>query len=173
MANIEIYKKSYEPKDVIDRAKKACGWFAAIAIFSLINSLLIFFKSSISFVIGLGITMIVDGLVAGIRQHTTGSAAVALTVIGFLINLILIGVFVLIWFLSNRGSRAVYIIGMVLYSLDALLFVLFKDFVGVAFHVFFLYMLIGGYAFIKARSQAESLLKSQQTGTQPQSTSAG
>jgi len=60
MANIEVHKKSFEPKEVISEANKACGWFAAIAIFSLINSLLIFFKSSVSFVIGLGITMIVD-----------------------------------------------------------------------------------------------------------------
>jgi hypothetical protein len=158
MANIEIYKKSYEPKEVIDRAKKACGWFGAIAAFSLINSLLIFFKSSVTFVIGLGATMIVDGFITGARQQATPALASVLTVIGILINLILIGVFVLIWFLSNRGSRAVYITGMVLYLLDALLFVLFKDFVGVAFHVFFLYMLIGGYGFIKARPQAESLL---------------
>ena len=158
MTNIEIYKKSYEPAEVVRRAKSACGWFAAIAAFSLINSLLIFFKSNTTFVIGLGATMIVDGFVAGARQEATGPLATVLTVIGFFINLILLGVFVLIFFLSRRGSKAAYIIGMVLYFLDALLFLLFKDWLGVAFHAFFLYSLIAGFAFIKARAQAETLL---------------
>lgn len=160
MLDIVVHKKSYDPKEVIRRAQKACGWFAAIAVFSLINSLLIFFKSRISFLIGLGITMVIDGLIAVLHQHTIGSAfatAVA-TVIGFVINLGLIGVFVLIWFLSRRGSRSAYIIGMVLYLLDALLFWLFGDWFGLVFHAFFLYALAGGYAFIKARAQAEILL---------------
>jgi hypothetical protein len=166
MANIEVYKKPYEPAEVIRRAKSACGWFAAIAVFSLINSLLIFLKSSVSFIIGLGITMIVDGFVAVGRQHVTGAAATALTIIGLLINLILIGVFVLIWFLSKRGSKTAYIIGMVLYFLDALLFLLFKDWLSVGFHAFFLYSLIGGLGFVKARAHAESLLKANQAAQQ-------
>jgi hypothetical protein len=165
MANIEIHKKFYEPKDIVVHANKACGWFAAIAAFSLINSLLIFFKSGVSFVIGLGVTMVVDGFIAVGHQHVTGAAATALTVIGFLINLILIGVFVLIWFLSKRGSKAAYITGMILYFLDALLFLLFKDWVGVAFHAFFLYALIGGFGFIKARANAENLLATSSPAT--------
>ena len=161
MTNIEVYKKPYEPAEVIRRAKSACGWFAAIAAFSLINSLLTFFKSDTTFVIGLGATMLVDGFVAGARQEVTGPVATALTVIGFLINLVLIGVFVLIWFLSKRGSKAAYTTGMVLYFLDALLFLLFKDWLGVGFHAFFLYALVGGFAFINARAQAETLLASE------------
>jgi len=170
MANIEVHKKSYEPKEIISQANKACGWFAAIAAFSLVNSLLIFFKSETTFVIGLGITMIVDGIIAVAREEAATAMANFLTVIGFLINLILIGVFALIWFLSKRGSKIAYITGMILYLLDGLLFVLFKDWFGVAFHAFFLYMLIGGYGYIKAKANAESLLAADAISPPPAAT---
>lgn len=159
MAKIEVYKKLYEPYEVVERAKKACGWFGAIAAFSFINSLLVSFQADISFVIGLGVTMIVDGFIFAIQQETTGIATVILIVIGAAINLSLIGVFVVMWLLSRRGSKAAYIIGSALYFLDGLLFLLFRDWVGIAFHAFFLYMLISGYGFIKAKSQAETMLQ--------------
>jgi len=158
MTNIEVHKKSYEPKEIIVQANKACGWFVTIAVFSLINSLLLFFKSGVTFVIGLGITMIVDGIILSAKESATGAVATFLMVAGFLINLVLIGVLVLIWSLSKRGSKAAYIIGVTLYLLDGLLFLLVKDWIGLAFHMFFLYMLIGGYGFIKARTNAEKLL---------------
>ncbi|MCE5341178.1 MAG: hypothetical protein LLF92_08655 [Planctomycetaceae bacterium] len=154
---IEIGKKQYEPIEVINQANRACGWFGAIAIFSIINSVLAFSKSDTTFVIGLGITTFIDALASHIRQETQGGIANFITIIGFVINLILIGVFVLIWFLSKRGSKTVYIIGMVLYALDTLIFLVFKIWMGLAFHAFFLYCLIGGLGFINARAQAESM----------------
>ncbi|MBN1788539.1 MAG: hypothetical protein JW806_09135 [Sedimentisphaerales bacterium] len=167
MDTITVGNKSYEPKEIIHQAEKACGWFGAIAAFSLINSVLIFFQAEVTFVIGLGITMIVDGFIAAAREESAGTFATVLTIIGIMINLVLIGVFALFWFLSRRGSKAAYIIGMVLYLLDGLLFLLFGDFIGLAFHGFFLYMLFGGWGFVKLRAQAESLLNTEHHLQQP------
>ncbi|HAL45705.1 MAG: hypothetical protein A2Y12_07570 [Planctomycetes bacterium GWF2_42_9] len=145
------------PVDINAQAKKACGWFAAIAAFSVINSLLIFFKSQVTFVIGLGITTIIDGFMSGMREEVSGNASIIITAIGIVINLLIIGIYVLIWLLSRNGSRAAYIIGMVLYALDAAIFVVFKDWLGIAFHAFFLYSLFVGYRYIKARAMASAI----------------
>ena len=67
------------PVDINAQAKKACGWFAAIAAFSVINSLLIFFKSQVTFVIGLGITTIIDGFMSGMREEVSGNASIIIT----------------------------------------------------------------------------------------------
>lgn len=158
---IEVHKKSYEPKEIINHANKACGWFVAIAIFSVINSALIFFKSNTTFVIGLGFTTIVDGIISGIRKEAHGGVANVLTVIGFIINFIVIGIYVLIWYLSKIGSKAAYIIGMVLYALDSLIFFIGPEWVGLGFHAFFLFSIITGYGFVKARAQAVSMLANQ------------
>jgi hypothetical protein len=144
--------KSGQPADINALAKSACGWFAAIAVFSIINSLLILFKSSTIFAIGLGITTVIDGFMSGMLKEVSGNAAIIITVIGFVINLCVIGIFVLIWFLARNGSRAAYITGMVLYALDAIIFLLVKDWLGVGLHAFFLYSLFNGYRHIKARA---------------------
>ncbi|MFB3883326.1 MAG: hypothetical protein ACE149_18825 [Armatimonadota bacterium] len=162
MEQIAVGRSSYPPDEVVKRAQKASGWFAAIAIFSCINSLLVLFKAKVSFVIGLGATQVVDALIMAIRDNSAGAAQAVLTLVALAINLAIIGVIVLIWWLSKRGSAAAYLTGMVLYLLDTLIFLLVGDWVGVGFHVFFLAMLWGGYGFVRAWARAQRLLAASQ-----------
>ncbi len=168
MTAIQIAGKSFEPHEIIEHAKKARGWFAAIAAFSIVNSLLIMFGAEVSFVIGLGATQVVDAIMAVTRQEAGASAATALTVVGFGINLCIIGVVMLIWWASGKGSTTAYLVGMVLYALDGLIFVLVQDWIGVGFHVFFLAMLWGGYRFMREWARAESILSQTPPGPQPE-----
>jgi hypothetical protein len=156
---IQIGNNSYEPHQVIENAQKAAGWFAAIALFSLINSVLVFLKTDVSFVVGLGVTLCVDAMTLGIREEFQDTTAMIITVIGIIINLAFIGLFLLFWRLSKRGSRTAYIIGMIVYFLDGLIFLLAQDWVGIAFHLFFLFMLWGGYQAIKHRKKAQQILE--------------
>jgi hypothetical protein len=158
MTAIEIAGKSYQPNEIIEHAKKARGWFVAIAAFSFVNSLLIMFGAEVSFVIGLGATQVVDAIVAVMREEMASSAAAVASAIGLLINLCIIGVVMVIWWASGRGSTAAYIVGMVLYGLDGLIFLLVGDWIGVGFHVFFLFMLWGGYRFMREWRNAQAFL---------------
>ena len=120
MEPFRIAGKDYEPMQVIEQAKRGAGWFGAIAAFSLVNSALLFMKTDVTFVIGLGATLLVDVFILAVRQDVTGPAAAVFSVVGILINLLIIGVFVLIWWLARRGSTTAYLIGMILYLLDVL-----------------------------------------------------
>ncbi len=168
MTAIRIGRKSYRPNEIIEHAKKARGWFAAIAALSFVNSLLIMFGAEMTFVIGLGATQVVDAIVAATRQEAAASAATVLSVIGLAINLCIIGVVMVIWWAAGRGSAAAYLVGMVLYALDGLIFLLAQDWIGVGFHVFFLAMLWGGYRFMREWARAESILAQTPPGPQPE-----
>ncbi len=83
-------------------------------------------------------------------------------------NLGILGVIVAIWQFARRGSAIAYIIGMVLYLLDTAIFLLVGDWVGAAFHAFFLAMLWGGYAFVRQRPSAEQALAQPEVNPEPQ-----
>jgi hypothetical protein len=168
MTAIEIAGKSYEPREIVEQAKKARGWFAAIAAFSFVNSLLIMFGVEVSFVIGLGATQVVDAIVAVTREQGGASVGAVVSVIGLLMNLCIIGMVVFIWWASGRGSTAAYIVGMVLYALDGFIFLAVGDWIGVGFHVFFLFMLWGGFRFMREWRKAEAFLGQAAPGPQPE-----
>lgn len=159
MGNMTIAGKEYTPQEVIAQAERAPGVLGAIAGFSLLNSVLLLFNVDMMFVIGLGSTFVIDALLYTARQEAEGGPMLVLTVIGLTINAAIIGLFLLLWWLSRRGSRAAYITAGVLYLLDGLIFLLLQDWMGVGFHVFFLFLLFGGYNFVKHRAEAAAHLR--------------
>jgi hypothetical protein len=94
--------------------------------------------------------------------------ATVITAIGLVVNLGILGVIVAIWQLAKRGSIITYIVGMVLYLLDTVIFLLVGDWFGAAFHVLFLAMLWGGYGFVRQRSSAEQALAQPEVNPEPQ-----
>jgi hypothetical protein len=154
MSTLTIGQKSYSREQILANAKKASGWFAIIAFFSLVNSLLLLLQVKVTFVVGLGATQVIDALMLGAREQTSGPAVAVLMVMGLAINLMVLGAVVLIWRLSLRGSTRAYATGMALYLLDGGIFALVGDWVGVGFHVFFLFMLWGGFSFVRRQSAA-------------------
>jgi len=167
MNTITVANKEYEPKEVVERAVKACGWFRIVAVFSLINTALHLLEANLTFVIGLGATQVVDGLVVAARQELTGPASIALIVLAVFVDVLLAAIFLGAWWFSKAGSRVVYVLGMLLYLLDALLFIWIRDWVGIAFHGFFLFMMFGGYQFVSRRRTAEGLLSGAQGPVNP------
>ncbi|HYG36117.1 MAG TPA: DUF4339 domain-containing protein [Clostridia bacterium] len=116
--------------------KSGASWFYWIAGLSLINSVVAFTGSSWRFMLGLGITQIFDGFAANIG---TGGKAVALG-----LDVLVTGVFILFGIFAYKGHTWAFITGMVLFTLDGLLILLFKDWLGVAFHAFVLFCLFRG-----------------------------
>jgi hypothetical protein len=117
------------PKQILTRrVQSGANWFLWIAGLSLVNSISALTGSHFRFIMGLRLTQITD-------QLAGGSANAAALVF----DLVAAGVFVGFWLLAKKGRDWAFIAGMILYGLDALLFVLGKDLMSIAFHLLALY----------------------------------
>lgn len=129
--------------------KSGAGWFVWVAALSMVNSLISSFGGSIRFIFGLGITQVVDAI-----SHQAGNTGVVLDLV---INGFVAGLFVLFWNFARKGERWAFLVGMVLYALDGLLLIMFKDILGIAFHAYALWRIYQGYA---AANQLQALSES-------------
>lgn len=111
--------------------KSGARWFYWIAAMSIINEVSFQIHMSWNFAIGLGITQATNvffqnGVVSGI------------------VTLILAGVFLFFGKMAHKGYIWAFRAGMIVYSLDGMLFVLVKDYIGFGIHVFALYFMYRG-----------------------------
>ncbi len=131
-------------------ASSGAQWFFWIAALSALNSLITALQGGWSFLVGLGITQFIDGLAAAFLEAGAPSTAVRLIALGM--DLAVAGLFLVFGFLARR-SKAGFVVGMVIYALDALLFLWVQDYLSFAFHLYVLYMLFRG---LKAFSQLKA-----------------
>jgi len=117
--------------------KSGGSWFYWIAALSLINSVAAFSESSWRFIIGLGATQVFDALGGRIGG---GGKLVALA-----LDLLAAGVFILFGVFGLKGHAWAFIVGMILFAVDGLVFIVVQDWLGVGFHCFVLYCLFRGF----------------------------
>jgi len=117
--------------------------FYWIAGLSVVNTLLILFNANVTFPIGLAFTQIIDGVAFGAGKSFSGQA-MGIQIFGLVIDVGIAGLFVLFGYLAIRRASWAYTTGMILYGVDALLMILFADYIGLLFHLFFLWLLFGG-----------------------------
>ena len=113
----------------------SANWFFWIAALSLIGSFISMTGESRHFLIGLGITQVVDEV-----GKLAGSSAVA-----FVINLFITGVVAMFGFFARKGQKWAFLVGMILYALDGVLLLVATDFLSVAFHAFALFAIFRGF----------------------------
>ncbi len=118
------------------RARAGAKWFYWIAGLSMINSLAVMSGSNFHFVVGLGITSVVDAMA---RQ--AGSLG---SVLDIVINGFVSGVFVLFGYFAAKAQKWAFLVGMGLYALDGLLLLGAKDYLGVGFHAYALFAIYRG-----------------------------
>ena len=114
------------------------SWFYWVAGLSLINSFAALSGTNWRFIIGLGVTQLIDGFGATLEG---GGKAVVL-----LLDLLAAGVFVFFGVFATKGHRWAFIVGMVLFALDGLIFLLARAWLDVGFHIFVLYCLFRGFS---------------------------
>lgn len=119
------------------RIKSGASWFYWIAGLSLINSLTSLTGSGYGFIVGLGITQVIDALAKGL-----GPAGTAVAIV---MDLLAAAVLVVFGVFANKRQAWAFIVGMVLYGLDGLIFLLAQDWLGLGFHVFVLFCVFSGY----------------------------
>ncbi|HZO84930.1 MAG TPA: hypothetical protein VFC26_06940, partial [Verrucomicrobiae bacterium] len=119
------------------RVKSGGSWFYWIAALSLINSIAALTGSGWGFIVGLGMTQLVDQFASNLDG---GGRAVAIV-----LDLLIAGVFVLFGVFANKGHLWSFIAGMALYALDGVIFVIAGDWLAAGFHVFVLFCLFAGF----------------------------
>lgn len=132
-----------------NQVKSAAGWFYLIAGLSLINSLTALSGSQWGFIVGLGITRVVDAIGKGL-----GGASVPVAIA---LDVIVAGVFALFGVFARQKHAWAFIVGMVLYGLDGLLFLLVGDFLGLGFHGFVLFCIFAGLSALKKLQRAPNV----------------
>jgi hypothetical protein len=122
----------------------AARWFWWIAGLSLVNTIMVQSGSTMNFVVGLGITAVADVFFADAKMT------------GFIIDAVAIGFFVLVGWQGQRGKLWAFYLGIVVYALDALVYVSFQDWMPVAFHGLAIYFLAKGAMLLRATKHAVS-----------------
>lgn len=123
----------------------AVNWFYWIAGLSVINTVVLFFDGNVSFVIGLGITQLIDGFAYDISDQF----GVISIICGIVINLLIAGTFVFLGIMAKKLKKWSFISGMILYGLDTIIFLIFNDFYGMAFHIVALVCIYNGFKALK------------------------
>ena len=121
----------------VARLNNGAQWFLWISGLSIINTLILFFGGSVSFIFGLGITQLIEGIFIVTNGELSLSAA--------LISILISGVFAIIWSFAKQLSKPAFIIGIIVYSLDAILLLIFQDWLSFGVHIYALVMIIKGY----------------------------
>ena len=145
--------------EITQRMKRGANNFYWIAALSVINSILSMTGSGTYFVIGLAVTLMVDGMTIGLSESLPDVSAIV-KIIGLVLSILIAGVFALFGFFASQGKRWAFLVGMVLYGLDGLIMLAFADWIGVLFHGFFLWGLFGGW---RALGELQKMSSQKQT----------
>jgi len=132
--------------------KNHMSWFYWIGALSFINSILAIVKSTFSFIFGLGVTQLVDGIAIGITERLQSDTKI-IYVFSLVISLLFSGLFVLFGYLGNKKKKGAIITGVVLYGLDGILCLILGAYLDGAFHIWALVGLISGLVMLKGKKE--------------------
>ena len=141
-------------------SSEGSGVFYYIAGVSLLNSVLIIFK--VGFYGSLAITTLVSSIGLAIAESINGGMATTFIInaIAFAVNAVIAGIVAGFGYLSGKGYGWAYVIGMIAYTVDALIMLWLGDWVEVLVHLYVLYLLWKGWAGLRkinaAAAKAES-----------------
>src|SRR5213592_3328127 len=119
------------------------SWFYWIAGLSLVNSVLALSGSGTRFILGLGIMRIFDEL----AQRMASGAGLAVAVV---LDLLAAAVLVFFGVFANKRHTWSFIVGMALYALDGLIYLIAQEWLGVGFHAFVLFCPFRGFKACRA-----------------------
>lgn len=120
---------------------KGGNWFYTIAALSAVNSVLFIAGASVSFVAGLGFTIIADAFIDGAIQEGAPRGLIGVAIV---FDLVLLIGFALAGYYAKRRFTSVFVVGLVVYLLDGLIVLALGDYFMAAFHAWALYSIIMG-----------------------------
>ncbi len=124
--------------------RRGGSWFYWVAALSLINSIIALSGGRVTFLAGLAVSQIADGVV-----HRLGFAEPSFSIgLDVVIAAFLCG----FGYLSSHGSRAALVTGMILYALDGIIFLSLSAYLPALFHGYVLFRMATEW---KARMKLE------------------
>jgi len=135
---------------LMQRRGSGGSWFYWIGGASILNSVLNAAGTQWGLAVGLGVTYLVDGLAEAF------SNTLRTPIYAFVIDVAIASGFLLIGRAARRGNLGWYAVGIVLYLLDGLLFVLVQDILGIAVHAIAIYGLVTGWRAARSLRQVEA-----------------
>ena len=144
----EMYNPLLDQWEPLRRqARNGAKAFFAIAVLSLVNSYFVIKGIRLRFIAGLGITQLID-VIGSILANDIGTRG---HLVAIVVNILPAGVFGIFGLFARKYARWSFFIGMVLYAIDGLfLLFLFRDFLGMGFHLVVLYPLYKGWQATRA-----------------------
>jgi hypothetical protein len=140
----------------ITQVRNGANWFYWIAGLSLVNSAIFAFGGSVNFILGLAYTQIIDVIVdASIEQ----GAPSAIRAVAIILDLVLVGIFALFGYYAGKAINAVFIVGIVIYLIDGVIWLMLGSYFAAAFHVYVLFMLFRGFMASREVSQFNARAK--------------
>lgn len=123
----------------VAQMKSGASWFYWIAGLSLINTVCALTGFNLRFIFGLGITTIFDAFA---QVTELGASAKAIIIV---LDLLAAGMFVLFGVFGNKAHTWAFLVGMILYLLDAGLCLFIQDWLSAAFHAYALFRIFSGF----------------------------
>ncbi len=124
----------------------AARWFWWIVGLSLVNTILAHTGSDRTFIIGLGFTLVTDMLFQSLRP------------VAFAIDALALAFFFVMGRYASKGYLWAFLVGGIAYACDAVIYLIFQDFMSLAFHGWALFSLYtGATALRRALKAADSL----------------
>ena len=108
----------------------------------MVNSLIYLSGHDWAFVAGLAMTQIIEGFF-GALADVSGISAIRF--LGAALDFSFAGLFVFFGYFARRGATWAFLLGMILYGLDGLIYWMLGSFIGVLIHGFALYSLFKGF----------------------------
>jgi len=109
--------------------KNGAYWFFWIVGLSGINTIIVLTGGDWAFLIGLGVTQLAAGFALGLELSS---------VVPIIVFVIVGGIFGTLGYFAMKRHTWAFMVGMVLYFLDGLLFLLVMDWLSIGFHIFVL-----------------------------------
>ena len=119
-------------------------WFYGIAALSLVNTAMSLSRGNIRFPVGLGITQVIDAF-ALIASEEAPAASLVFKIISVILNVIIAGIIALFGWLALKKKSWAFIVGMILFSVDSLWSLLFRDWISLGFHVLAIIFVCKGF----------------------------
>jgi len=138
---IALVEEKVKTENIFKGSASNFHWIAGL---SLVNSIIQLMGGNWSFFFGLGITQLIDGISRALAHNIGGNASTIIQIVAFLLNVSIAGIFVMFGVFAQKQQKWAFIVGMILYALDGLLFLIVSDFLNIGFHIFILFGLYSG-----------------------------
>lgn len=123
--------------------RNGAGWFYWVAGLSLINSILFRTGTSFVFIFGLGLSQVIDAI-AQIASEDFPRIAVPLQAVSIILNVAILALFAALGWLARRRHAWAFVVGLAVYALDAIVLIVFEDYLGFVFHLWVFFSLLRG-----------------------------